>query len=102
MCGISGLHLRNPSLYPRLRELLGGMLCEAAERGTDAAGIGLYGDDRLTPPGTTTVSVLDATLPVDDLIRGIEAYGPTGVQVIEAGQTTLITANGSADELEAS
>ena len=28
MCGIVGLHLRNPDLYPRLGELLSGMLGE--------------------------------------------------------------------------
>ena len=34
MCGIVGLHLRDPELYPRLGELLTGMLCEMCERGS--------------------------------------------------------------------
>jgi len=38
MCGIVGLHLRNPELYPRLGELLTGMLCEMSNRGSDSAG----------------------------------------------------------------
>ena len=36
MCGIVGLHLRDPALYPRLGELLTGMLC----RSPSAAGLG--------------------------------------------------------------
>ncbi len=95
MCGISGLHLRNPSLYPQLGELLSGMLSQAAERGTDAAGIGLYGDPRLTPPGTVTVSVLDLEMPVADLVAALQTRGLTDVRVLEAGQTTLISAAGS-------
>ena len=51
MCGIVGLHLRNPELYPRLGELLTGMLCEMADRGSDSAGVAVYGDPIWTPPG---------------------------------------------------
>ena len=36
MCGIVGLHLREPSLYPSLGELLTGMLCQVTERGPDS------------------------------------------------------------------
>ena len=36
MCGIAGLHLRDDSLQPQLGALLQGMLCQAAERGTEA------------------------------------------------------------------
>ncbi len=100
MCGISGLHLRNPALYPQLGELLGGMLCEAAERGSDAAGVGLYGDQGLTPPGTTTVSVLDLATPTGEVARLLEAAGSAGVRLLEAGQTTVISAIGGAAELE--
>ena len=100
MCGISGLHLRNPALYPRLGELLGGMLCEAAERGTDAAGIGLYGDRKLTPEGTATVSVLDLAVPVAALQHDLELAGLDGVRILEAGQTTVINAASTVPELE--
>ena len=44
MCGIVGLHLRTPELYPRLGELLTGMLCEMGDRGSDSAGVAVYGD----------------------------------------------------------
>jgi amidophosphoribosyltransferase len=44
MRGIVGLHLRTPELYPRLGELLTGMLCEMSNRGSDSAGVAVYGD----------------------------------------------------------
>ena len=101
MCGISGLHLRNPLLHPMLGKLLSGMLCEAAERGTDAAGIGIYGDPRLTPPATSTVSVLDLPGSAADLPPALAALGIDGARVLEAGETTLISAACSGPALEA-
>jgi len=59
MCGIVGLHLRNPQLYPRLGELLTGMLCEMGERGSDSAGVAVYGDPTWSPPGHAGVSLLE-------------------------------------------
>ena len=59
MCGIVGLHLRNPELYPRLGELLTGMLCEMGERGSDSAGVAVYGDPTWSPAGHATVSLLE-------------------------------------------
>ena len=59
MCGIVGLHLRNPELYPRLGELLTGMLCEMGDRGSDSAGVAVYGDPIWSPPGRACVSVLE-------------------------------------------
>lgn len=50
MCGIVGLHLKDPKLYPRLGELLAQMLDGMASRGPDSAGVALYDDaerDRL-------------------------------------------------------
>jgi glutamate synthase domain-containing protein 1 len=51
MCGIVGLHLRTPELYPQLGELLTGMLCEMGDRGSDSAGVAVYGDPTWSPPG---------------------------------------------------
>ena len=51
MCGIVGLHLRTPELYPRLGELLTGMLCEMGDRGSDSTGVAVYGDPIWSPPG---------------------------------------------------
>ena len=59
MCGIVGLHLRNPELNPRLGELLTGMLCEMGERGSDSAGVAVYGDPTWSPPGQGCVSIAE-------------------------------------------
>jgi amidophosphoribosyltransferase len=59
MCGIVGLHLRTPELYPRLGELLTGMLCEMGDRGSDSAGVAVYGDPTWSPPDRGCVSVAD-------------------------------------------
>ena len=64
MCGIVGLHLRTPELYPRLGELLGAMLGEMSDRGADSAGVAVYGDPVWSPPGRGCVSVSElAELP---------------------------------------
>jgi hypothetical protein len=44
MCGIIGLHLKNPDLEPRLGELLTAMLEAMTTRGPDSAGIAVYTD----------------------------------------------------------
>lgn len=44
MCGIVGLHLKNPDLQPRLGELLTAMLEAMTTRGPDSAGIAVYTD----------------------------------------------------------
>lgn len=59
MCGIVGLHLRTPELYPILGQLLTGMLCEMGDRGSDSAGVAVYGDPDWSPPGHGCVSVAD-------------------------------------------
>ena len=61
MCGIVGLHLRTPELYPRLGELLTGMLCEMGNRGSDSTGVAVYGDPLWSPPGRGVVSVVDVS-----------------------------------------
>jgi glutamate synthase domain-containing protein 1 len=105
VCGIAGLHLRDEKLHPQLGTLLGGMLGQAAERGTDAAGVGVYGDLRLTPPGTATISVLDAPLTPAELAARVGAVpgmgGTERVAVRVGGATTTITASCGVPELEA-
>src|SRR5215469_72980 len=44
MCGIIGLHLKNPDLAPRLGGLLTEMLEAMTTRGPDSAGIAVYAD----------------------------------------------------------
>jgi amidophosphoribosyltransferase len=100
MCGIVGLHLREPSLYPRLGELLTGMLCQVTERGPDSAGVAVYGDPSWSPPGRATVSVLTGTRTPDDVRTALASALPE-VEVVDAGQTLLVHAATGVDALVA-
>jgi glutamate synthase domain-containing protein 1 len=93
MCGIVGLHLRDPELYPQLGRLLESMLCQVVERGPDSAGVAVYGDRRRCPEGHAAVSVLDA--PDDLAVRLPDAL------VTAAGDTTVVAAPLTPDELAA-
>ncbi|ROZ88591.1 glutamine amidotransferase [Gordonia sp. OPL2] len=73
MCGIVGLHLRNPELHPRLGELLGQMLGEMQDRGADSAGIAIYGDPTWSPAGQGCVSLLETGVGADELDVAAEA-----------------------------
>jgi glutamate synthase domain-containing protein 1 len=67
MCGIVGLHLREPALYPHLGAMLTSMLTELVDRGPDSAGMAIYGDATWSPPGHSTVTLLGSALPADSL-----------------------------------
>lgn len=86
MCGIVGLHLREPSLEPRLGELLTAMLGQVTERGPDSAGVAVYGDPGLSPAGTTAVSLL-GTSP-EEVAKALP-----GAFVYEADATTVVHAS---------
>jgi amidophosphoribosyltransferase len=97
MCGIAGLQVRNPSLEPRLGELLTGMLHQAAERGPDSAGVGLYGDTRLTPPDHAAVSLLDPGLSAPEIAAQVGG----GADAVTVGQSVVVRSRAaSAAELE--
>ncbi|MFE2727787.1 glutamine amidotransferase [Kitasatospora sp. NPDC059327] len=85
MCGIVGLHLREPSLEPRLGELLAAMLGQVVERGPDSAGVAVYGDPRLSPPGRAVVSLLGVT-PAEAraALPGAVALGADATTVVHA------------------
>jgi glutamate synthase domain-containing protein 1 len=100
MCGIVGLHLREPSLYPRLGELLTGMLCQVTERGPDSAGVAVYGDPRWSPPGHASVSLLPGTTTPDDVATALRTAVPD-VTVVDAGQTLVVHAPVAVDALVA-
>lgn len=91
MCGIVGLHLRNPALYPRLGELLTGMLCEMGDRGSDSAGVAVYGDPTFSPSGRACVSVLEVEPTADDF--------DIDVDVMRLGDTYLLTAEAPSEVL---
>ncbi|MEU6198829.1 glutamine amidotransferase [Streptomyces sp. NPDC047061] len=88
MCGIVGLHLHEPSLEPRLGELLTAMLGQVVERGPDSAGVAVYGDPRLSPPGRAVVSLLGVT-PAE------AAAALPGAVAVAADVTTVVHADGS-------
>ena len=92
MCGIVGLHLREPSLEPRLGELLTAMLGQVVERGPDSAGVAVYGDPRLSPPGRAVVSLLGVTAQ-----EASTALPHTGV--VDADATTVVHAESPVAEL---
>jgi len=101
MCGIIGLHLRNPDLYPRLGQLLTGMLCEMANRGSDSAGVAVYGDPSWSPPGRSTVSVLQIADPPTVAETTIAAELGAPVTVSMLGESLVVSADVPADELHA-
>jgi glutamate synthase domain-containing protein 1 len=89
MCGIVGLHLRDPALHPRLGSLLATMLGQVAQRGPDSAGVAVYGDRRRCPDGFAAVSVLGALPPLD----------LPDALVTVAGDTTVVAAPVTLDQL---
>ena len=107
MCGIVGLHLRDPGLHPRLGRLLEAMLCQVAERGPDSAGVAVYGDRRRCPEGYAAVSLLDAPPDLSNLVSGEWSQETTrhsrGAEVLvtEAGATTVVAAPVSREALVA-
>lgn len=100
MCGIVGLHLRDPELHPQLGRLLTTMLGQVAERGPDSAGVAVYGDRRRCPAGHAAVSVL---LPADDQPSAqARADLDTAVRAALPGKPqTLVTAAGATTVLAA-
>ena len=98
MCGIVGLHLRNPEMYPRLGELLTGMLREMEERGADSAGVAVYGDPVWSPAGRGTVSLLEVGVPPAEVATALGAELGSEAAVIALDGTYLV--NASTDSLD--
>ena len=94
MCGIVGLHLRDPRLYPHLGELLTAMLGEMQERGSDSAGVAVYGDPVWSPPGRSTVSIVDSPVAADVLPALVSGALDSDalVEVVSAGDVRLVNA----------
>ncbi|WP_163376753.1 glutamine amidotransferase [Dietzia sp. Alg238-R159] len=101
MCGIVGLHLRDPGLEPRLGELLTTMLGEMTDRGSDSAGVAMYGNPDWNPAGSATVTVLADGVGVDTLTQRVGAELGRPVDGQELGATTLLSAVTDVDSLAA-
>jgi glutamate synthase domain-containing protein 1 len=99
MCGIVGLHLRNPSLYPRLGELLTGMLCEMQDRGADSAGVAVYGDPTWSPPGRGAISLLEVDASATEVEHAVSAVLGATVSVAVLDRTYVLTAAADAEAL---
>ena len=101
MCGIVGLHLREPALHPRLGELLGGMLSQVCERGPDSAGVAVYGDPLMSPPGRASVSLLPRGRSREQVVAAVAQQLPvrTDVGVFDGGQTLVVNAAVGVDVL---
>src|SRR3954447_24414214 len=93
MCGIVGLHLRTPELYPRLGELLTGMLCEMGNRGSDSAGVAVYGDPTWSPPGRGGVSVVDVSDDAQAVVSAVSDRLGHDVYVVTVDDTYLLSAD---------
>jgi methylamine---glutamate N-methyltransferase subunit A len=99
MCGIVGLHLRAPELYPRLGELLTGMLCEMSNRGSDSAGVAVYGDPVWTPPGRGSVSLLQVDYDDESISAAVGSALGADVTATTIGDTRLLTADTDSETL---
>src|ERR1700754_4972147 len=99
MCGIVGLHLRTPEFYPILGELLTGMLCEMGNRGSDSAGVAVYGDPILSPPGSGCVSMVDADADADAVASAVSAHLGRDVDVVTVDTTHLLSAQATSAAL---
>ena len=101
MCGIAALQIRNPALRDSLGTLMHGMLCEIVERGPDSAGLALYGSERLTPSGSSAITVIGAT-DADDLAAVLTRSLPAGSEptVVTYAESLLINAAIDAPALE--
>jgi glutamate synthase domain-containing protein 1 len=86
MCGIVGLHLRDPQLYPRLGTLLAAMLIQMTERGPDSAGVAIYGDRR---DSGTDLAIYKGIGPPADLVRTCDLASARGWQGL--GHTRMAT-----------
>lgn len=99
MCGIVGLHLRDPALYPRLGALLTGMLDQMCDRGPDSAGMAVYGDPVWSPPGSVTVSVLDSPMPPAELSENLTAAVGVVVTALDLDPVVVLQAVADVEDL---
>jgi methylamine---glutamate N-methyltransferase subunit A len=103
MCGIVGLHLKNPGLQPRLGELLSQMLEAMTTRGPDSAGIAFYADRDPAPAAQGQERELRYSLRSDEAIdwdllaERIAAETGQGLRVEPLGSDSAVFVSSPAD-----
>lgn len=90
MCGIVGLHLRNPDLYPQLGGLLSVMVGEMQDRGADSAGVAVYGNSPWSPSGQSCVSLLGISGNAHNAARAVSCELGQSVDAIFVDETLLL------------
>jgi glutamate synthase domain-containing protein 1 len=101
MCGIVGLHLKNPDLQPRLGELQTQMLEAMTTRGPDSAGIAVYAD-RDPAPATQGQELRyslrsDETIDWDLLAKRIAAETGRDLRVEPLGSDSAVFVSSAAE-----
>lgn len=92
MCGIVGLHLKNPELHTRLGELVAPMLDCMTSRGPDSAGLALY---REPEPGRIRCSLrADQVVDWHEVGRLLAAELAAPVDVEQLGGGAVLSAAG--------
>lgn len=92
MCGIIGLHLRDPELNPQLGTLMRHMLEGIVVRGPDSAGVALYGDRQRCPEGYSSLSLLNTPEDPAATASRIEQQLGTTVTAQQYADTTVVRA----------
>src|SRR5690348_11069881 len=100
MCGIVGLHLKNPDLQPRLGELLSMMLEAMTTRGPDSAGIAVYAEPANSPGAGLQYSLrAEAGTDWDLLGKAIAADTDCEVRVRRLGRDSAVLESGAGEAL---
>jgi methylamine---glutamate N-methyltransferase subunit A len=100
MCGIVGLHLKNPDLQPRLGELLSVMLEAMTTRGPDSAGIAVYADPAGSPGAGLQYSLRSETGTDWELLgKAIAADTDSEVRVRRLGRDSAVLESGAGEAL---
>src|SRR6266576_4657049 len=101
MCGIVGLHLKNPGLQPRLGELLTQMLEAMTTRGPDSAGIAVYADRDPAPESQSQELRYslrsDETIDWDLLAKRIAAETGQGLRIEPLGSDSVVFVSPAAE-----
>ncbi|MGM0929670.1 MAG: glutamine amidotransferase [Actinomycetota bacterium] len=100
MCGIIGLHLKDPELYDQLGSLMAEMMKGIVVRGPDSAGVAIYGDRERCPQGHSIISLLNAPVDVAEAVAK-QLPNVDQVAVEQVGETTVLTAEVTTEELSA-